>query len=150
MTDHDVDERAAEDEYTVDPDAPKTEAEKAQAALRELDVMTRLALSITALATGVAFVVGSAALAKGVLLGSAASILNLRVLAKAGWALLAGSSASKPGAGKQALLGFLGSFALLIGAACFVAFVVPDWMLGFGLGLAMPAVVGVAWAMRRS
>lgn len=145
MIDRDPDERIDEDEYIVDADAPKTDAEKSAAAEKELDAVTKLSLSIAAIATGLAFVVGSAALGKGVLLGSVASILNLRVLAKAGWAMLAGK-----GSGKQALLGFVGSFALLIGAACFVAFVVPDWVLGFGLGLAMPAVVGVAWAMRRS
>lgn len=142
----DEDEAAAapDDEYVPDPDAPTTDEGKQQLAEKELDAVTKLALSIAALATGLALVVGSASFGKGVLLGSIAAVVNLRVLAKAGWGLLSGKAK-----GGSVLVGFLASFGFLIAASAFVAFVKPDWVLGFGAGLALPALVGVVWATTR-
>lgn len=142
MVENDEQRAAGDDEYIPDPDAPKDAAARHEKAMTELDLVTRIATGLAAAATIAAWLLGSAALGKGVLLGSMTSILNLRVLARVGWTMLSGS-----GDARGALAGFLGSFALLIGAAAFVAFVQPTWTLGFGLGLAMPAAVGVAWAV---
>lgn len=133
-----------DDVYIPDPDAPKTDAEKAALARKELRDVTILALSITAIATGAAFVLGKPSFAKGVFLGALAATANLRVLAKAAWGMLSGT-----GSGFGALWSFVVSFGILMLASVFVAFVKPDWVMGFGMGLVLPVVVGLAWGFAR-
>ncbi|MFZ9888526.1 MAG: hypothetical protein ACO3JL_13595 [Myxococcota bacterium] len=96
--------------------------------------VTGVGLSAVLAALGVS---GAGTFSRGLLLGCLVSLLNLRVIARAGWAMLVDRDVPR------ALLGVTASFSLLMGAAVFLVLSHPDLLLGFGFGLALPAAAGV-------
>ena len=94
-------------------------------------------------AAGVALgVPGARPFANGLAVGAIATLLNLRMLAKASWSLMADQDLPR------ALIGFALSFSVLVAAAGVVAWRFPDWILGFAIGLAIPAPAGLWFGLR--
>lgn len=117
-------------------------------AAEDLRLLTRYAIIISVIGAALSFTAvllgwpGAETFTRGLLIGCLVSVLNLRVLARAGWALLADRDLVR------ALLGFAASFTLLVGAATFLAFRHPELVLGFGLGLSLPAPAGVWFGLK--
>lgn len=123
-------------------------ARRRERASEDLRLLTRYAVVISAggllLSFGAVLLgwPGAETFARGLLIGCLVSVLNLRVLARAAWALIADRDLLR------ALLGFGASFTLLVGAAAFLAVKHPELVLGFGLGLALPAPAGVWFGLK--
>jgi hypothetical protein len=84
-------------------------------------------------------------LTSGFLLGAATAMVNLVVLGRASLSLFGGSLRTGP-----ALLGFGLSLGILVAAAMWTVAFHPSWLVGFALGLASPALVGIVYAMQLS
>lgn len=131
-----------------EPLSDEEHARRQQRATEDLRALTRYALVLSAV--GLSLSLGAVLLgwqgadvfARGLLIGCLVSVLNLRLLARAGWALLADKDILR------ALLGFGASFLLLVGTAAFVAVKLPEMVLGFGLGLSLPAPAGIWFGIR--
>ena len=139
------DEGAAEEEWVETPEERTKRSTQADADVRAL---MRSAVLLGAGSVGVAAlaaawgITGARALAEGLAIGGLVAILNLRVLARAIWALVADKDLSR------ALLGFGASLALVAGSAAYVAFAHAPLALGFALGLALPAPAGIWFGLR--
>jgi hypothetical protein len=140
-----------ESELPPEDEAPLPEEERLRRADRanaDMRTLMRAAILLGAVGVGAAAtaaalgVPGARLLAHGLAVGSLVAILNLRVLARAIWALTADKDLPR------ALLGFGASFTLLSGSAAYVAFAHPHLVLGFALGLALPAPAGVWFGLR--
>jgi hypothetical protein len=120
---------------------------EAQAALKRL---TLYGLAVTTLAASIAFVFwktgtpGAEGFTKGVTIGGLLGVLNLRILARALWKLMSGDKLAP-------MLGLGASFALLLCTAFWLVQNYESWVMGFGVGLALPAPTGIwfAWSVVR-
>lgn len=137
-------------ETPVDEDelTPEERDKRAERANRDMATLMRIAMLLGAAGVGAAVaaaalgVDGAMSLAHGLAIGSLIAILNLRVLARSIWALTADHDLPR------GLLGFGASFMLLAGSAAYVAFAHPHLVLGFAVGLALPAPAGVWFGLR--
>jgi hypothetical protein len=138
------------DAYVVDEDAPKTADGRARVALEKLKELTRASVITVALCAAVVTALeavfgGGFDVTYGFLLGAFTATTNLWLLGNGTLALLRGQKATL-----HMLLGFGGSFVVLVLVAGFVIFVRSSWTLGFALGLTTPALAGVWYGLRRS
>lgn len=137
------DDRAAEEVLSDEERARRRER-----ASEDLRLLTRYAVVISAggllLSFGAVLLgwPGAETFTRGLLVGCLVSVLNLRVLARAAWALMADRDLVR------ALLGFGASFTLLVGTAALLAVKHPELVLGFGIGLSLPAPAGVWFGLR--
>jgi hypothetical protein len=128
--------------------SPEERARRAREASADITRLMRYgvvlaAVGMIAAAAAVALgVEGARPFAHGLAVGAIAMLLNLRLLAAASWALMADQDLLR------ALLGFAVSFGLLVAIAGAVAFVFPEWILGFAVGLALPAPAGIWFGLR--
>ena len=103
-----------------------------------------VAVSIAALVlAGIAVyfrVPGAASFAYGLIWGCFISLVNLHVLARAIWSLLRFEVGF-------ALVGFGLSLLFLLSASAWLVLNHPEWALGYGCGLGLPAAAGVAYAL---
>ena len=133
--------------YIPDPDDDPFRrdaiAEEDARALTSLGIIVGLCAVGVSAAFGFWGVEGAWPFTFGLALGCGAAVLNLRVLARASWALFQDGVLA-------GVLGFGASFALMIGIAFWLSRSHPDWMLGFGIGLALPGLVGIAYAVRET
>jgi hypothetical protein len=141
-----VDEEIAEG-YERDPDDdPARRDEIAAEDARELtrvSIATAAALIAIALALALLGVPGAESAAKGLVVGCGVAVLNLRLLANGSWALFRGRPL-------RVIVSFGASAVVLLASAAFVALLHRDWLLGYALGLALPAVAGFVYAVKRS
>jgi hypothetical protein len=133
------------DEWPEEPTEPTPE-ERARYAVQAAEDMTRLTryailLSVAAVLVGLAAaaagIAGAETFARGLTIGCLVCIVNLRLLARGTWAMLAERDTLKAG------LGFASSLGLLVAAAIVVGVRYPDQLFGFAIGLAVPAPAGV-------
>lgn len=143
------DEAAQSAEEQADEELSEEErARRRTRASEDLRQLTRYAVVISAAGVSLSVVAvlfgwpGAETFTRGLVVGCLVSVLNLRVLARASWALLADKDLLR------ALFGFGASFTLLAGSATFLAFRHPELVLGFGLGLALPAPAGVWFGLK--
>ena len=137
------DDAPEDDEW---PEAvPLTDEElraQTEEAREQLAALTRRALIIAVvaiLATQILARLGigvTEPFAYGIAVGTIVSTINLRVLGNALWGLLSGQKVLP-----TILLG--ASLGMLFGVGAWIAFTRADWMLGFGLGIALPVPAGV-------
>lgn len=136
-------------------DEPRSPKERQRRAADDVARLTRYGVLLSAsaaIAAGLAAalgVPGASSFAPGLAIGCATATLNLRVLARAGWDILSGRVRSGQSAALS-LLRFLGSFLLLTGAALWLTITHQDWLIGFGIGLSLPAFVGVLYGVKLS
>jgi hypothetical protein len=131
-----------------DETAPRTTAGRLEAMGRELRQLTRESLAAT---LGVAAVIAlleawdgdGFAHSKGFLLGGTLATINLWILAGGYFAIVDGRVVLP-----RVALAATGSLAVLLGVAIWIVFTQPAWALGFGLGLAVPALGGIIHAVR--
>jgi hypothetical protein len=128
--------------------SPEERERRAKSSANDVKLLTRYALICSAVGLGIAVlavragVQGAEPFARGLTVGALTTLLNLRLLARGAWSLMAH---------KDALQGALfmgGSVALLVGVASFLAVRYPDLVLGFGLGLALPAPAGIWFGLK--
>lgn len=140
-------------EHEPDPSAdeelsPEERERRRERALDDVKRLTRYALRLSAIGMAVAAVPallgwsGADTFLRGLIVGCLVSVLNLRVLARAVWALIADKDYLR------ALFGMVASFTLLVGTAALLALRFPDLVLGFGIGLALPAPAGVWFGLK--
>jgi hypothetical protein len=137
-----------DDTYHVDPDAPQGVQATLDAMGKDMRRLTRSSLIATVgVAVVIAIVEAAAghgfAVTKGFLLGGCLATANLWVLAGGYFAIVDGRAT-----GPRVLLAAVGSLALLLGAATWVVFFRSTWSVGFGLGLAVPALGGILYALQ--
>lgn len=141
-------EHGPDADVAADELSPEERARRHARALEEVRQLTRYALRLSAAGMVIAAVPvllgwsGAESFLRGLIVGSLVSILNLRVLARAIWALIADRDYLRAG------FGLMASFALLVGAAVLLALRFPELVLGFGVGLAVPAPAGVWFGLR--
>ena len=82
------------------------------------------------------------AFTRGFAIGALVSTVNLRILANASWSIFNGRVF-------VSLLGFGVSFASLLAVAFWLTRTYPQWSLGFGVGLSLPGVAGLLYAIRQ-
>jgi hypothetical protein len=131
-----------------DPDAPKTTEGRLDAMGKDLRRLTRESLFST---VAVAVVIGLLEAwnragfphSKGFLLGGTLATLNLWILAGGYFAIVDGRAVLP-----RVALAAVGSLTALLGVAIAIVFLQPTWALGFGLGLAVPALGGILHALR--
>lgn len=131
-------------------DEPLSAAERRRQAEEDRHLITHYgvlysAMAITAagLAEGLG-IPGADVFLRGLAVGCMVATLNLHLLARAAWALLSGEDALR------GALGFALSFVLLLVTAYWLVQNREAWLVGFGVGLALPAVVGVAYGVQIS
>lgn len=142
-----LDAEAAEEtkeKWEPTPEMPREERDKKVAA-----DMNRLVWISLVVAAALLLVVGAGALAglafcktllPGLAIGCAVAIANLRLMGGGAVALFHKNALG-------ALLGFGASFALLLGGAVFILKMNAAWMLGYGLGIALPALSGIVFGV---
>ncbi len=134
--------------WTEDPDAPKTVEATLDAMGADLRKLTRSSLIAT---LGVALVLllveanagAGFKVTTGFLLGGGLATVNLWILA-GGYFAVVDQRATIP----RVLLSTVGSLAALLGVALWIILSHPEWSLGFGLGLAVPALGGILYALQ--
>jgi hypothetical protein len=133
--------------YIPDPDAPATPAATIEVMAAELRQLTRASLVAT-LAVALAFFLfdwsrgAGFENTRGFVVGGLIATANLWMVA-GGWFALVERRAEVP----RMLLGVGGGFAVLLLVAFYVVFYRRAWTVGFGLGLAVPALGGVLHGM---
>ena len=143
---HADDAGPADDEVSSEPEL--SSHERARRADEDVQRLTRYGVLLSVAAVLVAAlaalfgVKGAASFAPGLAIGCAVATVNLRVLARSGWAVLSGEGAAR------ALLGFGVSFLVLVSAAFWLVLAHRDWLIGFGVGLGLPAAVGLWYGIR--
>lgn len=157
MTDRDrdlVDVDAADtgyddsDTYHEDPDAPQGTQATLDAMSKDLRRLTRASLIAT---VGAALLIGIVEgavghgfnVSTGFVLGALLATMNLWVLAGGYFAIVDGRAT-----GPRLVLAAVGSLSLLLGAALWVVLFRQQWSVGFGLGLAVPALGGIVYAVQ--
>lgn len=143
MSEHEQEHESPEEELS-----PEERQRREARALDDVKQLTRYAMRISAAGMLLAAIPvwlgwsGAEAFLRGLIVGCLVSILNLRVLARAIWALIADRDYLRAG------FGIISSFTLLVGAAALLALRFPELVLGFGVGLALPAPAGVWFGLR--
>lgn len=82
---------------------------------------------------------GSSSFAYGLIWGCLVSVLNIQIIGRAIWSLFQQQVG-------LAIMGLSLSLAIMLGAAAWLVLAHPEWGLGFGCGLGLPAAAGVAFA----
>ena len=137
-------EREPPEEPTPDPEDDPTK--RGAVAARDAKVLTLIAVAVSLIlvslcaALAAVGVPGMASFTPGLAVGCAIATLNLHILSRMVW----GMFEQRVG---PALLGFIISFGLLLGTALFLSMRHADWLLGFGVGLALPGAAGVVFAI---
>jgi hypothetical protein len=136
-----------DDEWIPDPDAPGTTKETLEAMSAELRQLTRASLVATVGCAALIFLVdlvrGSGfETTRGFLAGGLLATVNLWMLAGGYFALIE-RRAEVP----RLLLAVGGSFITLLAVAFYVIMYRRTWTIGFGLGLAIPALGGILHGM---
>lgn len=137
----------ADDDWHVDPDAPQGVQATLDAMGQDLRKLTRSSLIATVGVALVLFLVelgtGGAGfnVTKGFVVGGGLATVNLWVLAGGYFAIV-----DQRATAARVLLATVGSLALLLGVALWIVLVKRDWSVGFGLGLAVPALGGIVYA----
>lgn len=134
--------------WTEDPDAPKGVDATLDAMGADLRKLTRSSLIAT---LGVALVLvlveanagNGFNVTTGFVLGGGLATLNLWILA-GGYFAIVDQRATIP----RVLLSTVGSLGVLLGVALWIILSHPEWSLGFGLGLAVPALGGILYALQ--
>lgn len=145
--DDDAREAPGDDADEFHPEPELSPEEKVRRANEDVQRLTRYGVLLSVAAVGVALVAallgvkGADAFAPGLAIGCAVSTLNLRLLARAGWSVISGEGAVR------ALLSFGASFTMLMAAAVWLVLAHPEWLIGFGIGLALPAAVGLWYGL---
>ena len=143
--DDDEDRGRADEEDEWPEVVPLTDEEQAaqdEEAKDQLAALTRRALIIAVVAILLTQVLARLGLwvtepfAYGIAVGVIVSTINLRVLGNALWSLLSGQKVFP-----TILLG--ASLGMLFGVGAWIAFTRSTWMLGFGLGIALPVPAGI-------
>lgn len=137
-----------DDTWHVDPDAPKTVDATLDAMGADLRKLTRSSLIAT---VGVAVVIaiveavgsGEFNVTKGFLLGGGLATINLWILAGGYFAIV-----DKRATAARVLLATVGSLTVLLGVALWIVLFHRAWSVGFGLGLAVPALGGILYAVQ--
>jgi hypothetical protein len=142
------DDRRWQETWNEDPHAPKTTAGQLSEMGRELRRLTRESLGATlAVAALIALLEAWNGVGfphtKGFVLGGALATINLWILAGGYFAIVDGRAV--PG---RVALAAVGSLSTLLLVAVWLVFTHPAWALGFGLGLAVPALGGIVHAFR--
>lgn len=102
-----------------------------------------MAITAAGLAEGLG-IPGANFFLRGLAVGCGVATLNLHLLARAAWAVFSGEGALR------GVLGFSLSFVLLLATAYWLVQHREAWLMGFGIGLALPAVVGIAYGVQLS
>ena len=123
----------------LDPQAKQAQADADLNRLVHSGLIAGVALVVGAAALALAGVPGMWPVCAGLALGSAEAVLNMRILGAASWRLMEGEAVGS-------LLGFGASFLLLVASAFWLVRTHTEWLLGWGLGLALPAVAGLVYA----
>ena len=132
------------DEYLPDPDAAPTVEGRVEQARAEMRKLMRASVYAT-LSLGAMFLLWDLTHGTGLpntlgyLCGALAATLNMWSIGGAFYGVMRDSAG-------RALLGILGSFLGLVALAVIVVFTHKDWLLGFAVGLATPAVAGMFYA----
>ena len=140
----------SDEEYLPDADAAPTVEGRVAQARQEMRKLMRASLYAT-LSMGALFLGWDLFHSEGLpntigyLWGAAAATLNMWSIGGAFYGLMRDSAG-------RALLGILGSFFGLVLLAVIIVVTHRDWVLGFAIGLATPAVAGMFYArtMQRS
>ncbi len=150
---HDIgyDKKGEDDDWHVDPDAPVGVDATLDAMGADLRKLTRSSLIATVGVALVLFLVELAAageqgsgfnVTKGFVVGGGLATVNLWVLAGGYFAIV-----DQRATAARVLLATVGSLALLLGVALWIVLVRREWSVGFGLGLAVPALGGIVYAV---
>ncbi len=137
------DDEPIADGYQRDPDDDPEQ--RHSVAGRDASALTRAALITSVVAILIAGVLallgvpGMQTFSRGFAIGAMVATLNLRILANASWWVFNGRVL-------MSLFGFGASFASLLGVAAWIIQNHPQWTLGYGVGLGLPAVAGVVYA----
>jgi hypothetical protein len=131
-----------------DDTAPKTTQGRLEQMGRELRRLTRESLAAT---LAVAVLIGLLEAwngagfphSTGFLLGGGLATVNLWLLAGGYFAVVDGRAVLP-----RVALAAVGSLSTLLGVAVWVVFSHPEWALGFGVGLAVPALGGIIHGVR--
>jgi hypothetical protein len=131
-----------------DPDAPTTTEGRLDAMGRELRRLTAESLASTLVVAVVIALLeawngAGFPHSKGFLLGGTLATLNLWILA-GGYCAIVDGRAVLP----RVALAAVGSLTVLLAVAIAVVFLQSSWALGFGLGLAVPALGGIVHGLR--
>lgn len=143
---HDPERAEDEPEFEPVPDPDDDPARRSTVAARDARILTLISVGVSIFLVFVCSVLGLIGVdfmrtfTPGLAVGCGVATVNLHILSRMVW----GMFEQRVG---PALLGFLLSFATLIGTALFLAARRPDWLLGFGVGLALPGVAGVLFAV---
>jgi hypothetical protein len=136
----------AEVVYETDPTAGKTPEERVAMAKAELARLMRSSVIATGAVLTLLLIADGIHgrgfdNSAGFALGAGTAALNLWILAGGYMALLDGRLATT-----RLLIAFGASFLLLVSTAAFVLSTMRGWTIGFGLGIASPALSGLVFA----
>lgn len=137
------------DEWHVDPDAPqgvKATLDVMGADLRKLTSSSLIATVGIAVALAIAEAAAGKGfnLTSGFVVGGVLATANLWVLAGGYFAIV-----DQRATNARVVLATVGSLALLLAVAMWIVMFQQAWTVGFGLGLAVPAVGGLVYALRK-
>jgi hypothetical protein len=136
--------------WNEDESAPPTTEGRLFAMRQDLRRLTRESLAATFVVAVVLFFLEASKGAgfshtKGFVVGGTLATMNLWILASGYFAVVDGRAVTP-----RLLAATLGSWTLLIAVAVTVVFLAPGWSLGFGFGLAVPALGGIVHALRNN
>jgi hypothetical protein len=143
-----ADDRRWRETWHEDPAAPKTTAGRLDQMGRDLRRLTRESLGATVL-VAVLFALLEAWNGQGYphttgfFIGGALATLNLWLLAGGYFAVVDGRAVLP-----RVALAAVGSLSVLLLVAVWIVFTHHTWALGFGIGLAVPALGGIVHALR--
>jgi hypothetical protein len=131
-----------------DPDAPTTTEGRLDAMGKDLRRLTRESLCSTVVVAAVIALLeawngAGFPHSTGFVLGGTLATVNLWILAGGYFAIVDGRTVLP-----RVALAAVGSLTVLLGVAVAVVFLRPAWALGFGLGLAVPALGGIVHGLR--
>lgn len=143
---HDPEREPESPDFEPIPDPDDDPSKRASVAARDARVLSMIAVGVSVLLVFVCAVLGLVGVdfmrtfTPGLAVGCGIATVNLHILSRMVWGMFEQRVV-------PALLGFLLSFGTLIGAALLLAARRPDWLLGFGVGLALPGIAGVLFAL---
>jgi hypothetical protein len=147
-TDDGYDDRPDDDRWTEDPNAPQGVDATLDAMVKDLRKLTR-ASAIATVGVALVLVIAEAAnggafnVTRGFVVGAVLATMNLWVLAGGYFAIV-----DRRATALRVLLATVGSLTLLLGVALWIVVARREWSVGFGLGLAVPALGGIVDAQQ--